>query len=195
MNIGTQPEAPTAELATIGKVLAVSRDSRHRFSKPPVLSITLLAGLGVEGDAHAGALVQHTYLVNKNPAMPNLRQVHLIPSELYAEMAPRGFVIHPGGMGENITTSGLDLAHLPLGTRLSLGADAVIEVTGQRMPCLHIDKFQQGLRREMIERGADGSVSFKSGIMGIVLAGGEVIPGDAIRVTLPPRPWTLLPAI
>lgn len=166
-------------------VVSVSRDDRHRFSKPPVATITLLEGLGVEGDVHAGVTVQHRYLVRKDPTAPNRTQVHLIAAELFAELANLGFDVSAGEMGENITTTGIDLIRLPQRTILHLGPDAVVEITGLRSPCSLINKFQSGLMKACITRDEKGHVIRKAGIMGIVLRGGEVTPGDSIRVELP----------
>lgn len=170
------------------KVTAVSRDGEHRFSKPAVPSIRLLAGLGVEGDAHLGVTVQHRSRVRQDPTKPNLRQVHLIHSELHDELRTAGFDVSAGQMGENVTTRGIDLLGLPTGTLLHLGAEAVVEVTGLRNPCVQLDVFQDGLLKEVAGHDEDGNLIRRAGIMGIVRTGGEVHPGDGIRVTLPPEP-------
>lgn len=158
-------------------------------------SIRLLAGLGVEGDAHCGALVKHRYHVRKDPTRPNLCQVHLLQEELFDELAAKGFDVAPGEMGENITTREIDLLGLPTGARLLLGESAVVEVTGLRNPCVQMNQLRPGLMPAVIERRPRGEVVRKAGIMGIVIAGGEVVPGDAIRVELPPRPWRALVAV
>ncbi|WP_244501089.1 MOSC domain-containing protein [Streptomyces sp. TP-A0874] len=169
-------------------VVAVCRDGAHGFSKPARESIRLLAGLGVEGDAHAGETVKHRSRVARDPTQPNLRQVHLIPQELYEEVALAGFDVPPGGLGENITTSGVDLLALPTGARLRLGGTALIEVTGLRNPCHQIDGYRSGLLKRVVGKAPDGGIVRKAGIMGIVLTGGEVRPGDAVSVELPSRP-------
>jgi hypothetical protein len=171
-----------------GTITAVCRDAGHRFSKPAVASIRLLAGLGVEGDAHLGVTVRHRSRVAQDPSQPNLRQVHLIHGELLAALRGAGFAVFPGAMGENITTEGIDLLGLPRGARLQLGAEAVIEVTGLRNPCAQLDRFQPGLMRAVLDRDAEGRLIRKSGIMAIVLTGGEVRPGDRIDIELPPPP-------
>ncbi|GAB3606519.1 MOSC domain-containing protein [Conyzicola nivalis] len=167
-----------------GAVVAVSRSSSHDFSKPTAGAITLVEGWGVEGDAHAGATTQHLYLVKKDPTRANLTQVHLIQEELFAELADR-FVVRPGELGENVTTSGVDLLTLPLGTRLHLGDDAVVEVTGLRSPCSKINAYQGGLMKALVSKDGDGQIIRKSGVMGIVVTGGVVMPGDPLRVELP----------
>jgi MOSC domain-containing protein YiiM len=169
-------------------VTAVSRSPRHKFSKQNELWIRLVAGLGVEGDAHAGETVKHRSRARWNPHLPNLRQVHLIHGELHDELTAAGFRVGPGDMGENVTTRGIDLLGLPTGTRLRLGESAVVEVTGLRNPCVQLDRFQPGLMEATLGRDADGALVRKAGIMAIVLAGGDVRAGDAIGVELPPEP-------
>jgi len=176
-------------------VVSVSRDDRHRFSKPTVPSITLLEGLGVEGDVHAGVLVQHRYLVRKDPTAPNRTQVHLIAEELFDDLADHGFTVAAGEMGENITTSGIDLITLPQRTVLHIGRDAIVEITGLRSPCSLINKFQSGLMKACITKDAEGHVIRKAGIMGIVLRGGTVNPGDSICVELPAEPHLALETV
>src|SRR4051812_49671446 len=169
-------------------VAAVSRGLRHTFSKATELNIRLLPGLGVDGDAHCGATVKHRSRVARDPTQPNLRQVHLMHSELFEELQARGYAVAPGDLGENVTTRGIDLLSLPTGTRLHLGRDAVIEVTGLRNPCVQLDKFQPGLMAAVLERGANGALIRKAGIMSIVLAGGDVSTGDVIGIERPPLP-------
>jgi hypothetical protein len=175
-----------------GRVSAVSRDGTHRFSKDVTDVITLLAGLGVEGDAHAGTTVQHRSRVAVDPTRPNLRQVHLIHRELHEELSRQGFEVGPGHLGENVTTEGLDLLDLPRGTRLHLGGRAVVEVTGLRNPCAQINAFQPGLLKVLTPRDAHGDVVRKAGVMSVVLAGGQVRGGDRIGVEVPPQPWEAL---
>ena len=170
-----------------GVVTAVSRDAGHNFTKPNVESIELVAGLGVKGDAHWGETVQHLVRVREDPTKPNMRQIHLIHGELHDELKQQGFTVRPGDIGENITTRGIDLLSLPRGTRLHVGGEAVVEVTGLRTPCKQIERFQPGLLAA-VSQDAHGNLFFKSGIMGIVLKGGVVKAGDAIRVELPPEP-------
>jgi MOSC domain-containing protein YiiM len=169
-------------------VKAVSSNGTYSFTKPNRDSITLLAGLGVEGDVHAGVTVKHRSRVAQDPTQPNLRQVHLIHEELFAEVARAGFEVSPGDLGENITTSGIDLLGLPVGTLLHIGAEAVVEVTGLRNPCRQIDSFRSGLLKQVVGRDEDGNVVRKAGIMSIVVHGGEVRPGDPIRAELPAEP-------
>jgi RimJ/RimL family protein N-acetyltransferase/MOSC domain-containing protein YiiM len=170
-----------------GHVEAVSRDARHRFSKPVTDGITLVAGAGVEGDAHAGATVQHRSRARWRPADPNLRQVHLIHAELFDELRP-AYDVHPGEVGENVLTRGLDLLGLTAGARLHLGGEAVVEVMGLRNPCVQLDRFSDGLMAAVLDRDPDGELVRKTGVMGVVLVGGVVRPGDPIRVELPPGP-------
>ena len=169
-------------------VLSVSRDSAHSFTKPSCETITLLEGLGVAGDAHMGKTVQHRSRVAADPTQPNLRQVHLIHSELFAEVAVAGFNLRPGDMGENVTTAGIDLLALPRGARLQIGREALVEVTGLRNPCAQINAFKPGLLKTMVGHDDKGRVVRKAGIMGIVLHSGIVRPGDKITVILPQKP-------
>lgn len=169
-------------------VAAVSRDGEHRFSKATVEEIILLRGLGVRGDAHAGVTVQHRSRVAADPTRPNLRQVHLISAELLAELREKGFDVAHGQLGENITTSGVDLLDLPRGARLQLGTEAVIEVTGLRNPCTQINAFRSGLLKAVLGRDEDGELVRRAGIMAVVVHGGPVRPGDPIDVELPARP-------
>jgi MOSC domain-containing protein YiiM len=170
------------------RVESVNTSPGHTLRKPPTDGIRLMPGHGVEGDAHAGATVKHRSRVRKDPSQPNLRQVHLIHGELHDELRERGFLVAAGEMGENVTTRGVDLLDLPVGSRLRLGADAVIEVTGLRNPCQQLEKIQPGLMAAVIDRDADGALIRKAGIMAVVVAGGEVHPGDAIEVELPAAP-------
>lgn len=186
------------------RVVAVSRDEMHRFSKVPVESLTLVAGLGVLGDAHAGTLVQHRSRVRRDPNQPNLRQVHLLHAELFEDAAARGYALSPGDLGENILTAGVDLLGLPTNTRLHLG-DAVVRLTGLRNPCRQINDFRAGLLKVVLAR-ADGSpaeepapatgsagaataqVIRKAGVMGVVEHGGQVRAGDVVTLALPDGP-------
>lgn len=181
-----------AGAAGVATVLAVHRSSSHDFSKFPEAAIKLVAGLGVEGDAHAGVTVQHRSRVARDPSQPNLRQVHLLHAELFEELRTGGFTVCPGDLGENLTTRGLDLLALPAGTQLRLGSEAMVEITGLRNPCSQIDRFQQGLMAAVLERDSTGQLIRKAGVMGVVLAGGVVKAGDAIRISLPPLPHRLL---
>jgi MOSC domain-containing protein YiiM len=174
------------------QVAAVHRDGGHRFSKQPVAAITLRAGLGVEGDAHCGVTVQHRSRVRRDPTEPNLRQVHLLAVELLDELTARGFDLAPGAVGENVTTKGIDLLALPTGTRLRLGGDALIEVTGLRNPCVQLDRYRAGLQRAVLDRDAAGALVRRAGVMAIVLADGIVRAGDAIETVLPDIPHRAL---
>ncbi len=171
-----------------GQVVAVSLSARHAFSKTPVPRIRLLAGLGVEGDSHLGERVQHLSRVRADPDQPNLRQVHLIQGELFDELAARGFTVGPSDLGENVTTRGLALLDLPRGTRLHIGEAAELEATGLRNPCAQIEAFQTGLLAAVLDRGTDGELIRKAGIMAVVHRGGVVAPGDPIAVRRPPEP-------
>jgi MOSC domain-containing protein YiiM len=169
-------------------VTAVSRSGSHSFSKPTCASITLLAGLGVEGDAHSGKAVKHRSRVKIDPTRPNLRQVHLIHEELFDDLMKRGFRVGPGVVGENITTSGIDLLGLPRSSLLKIGQNAVVRITGLRNPCTQLDNHQDGLMSAVLDRAANGKLVRKAGVMGVVLVGGAIRAGDTIQVTLPDEP-------
>ena len=172
----------------MSSVIAVSSRIGHHFSKTPSFSVRLLQGLGVAGDGHMGETVKHRSRVRKDPMKPNLRQVHLMHAELFDELRAKGFEVRPGDLGENITTSGIDLLALPAATRLHLGTSATVEITGLRNPCIQLDYFQKGLMAAMLDKDADGSLIRKSGVMGIVISGGDVRPGDPVRIEWPPAP-------
>jgi hypothetical protein len=184
--------SPSPELNGSGTVTAVARRATHFVSKPTVDAIRLVAGLGVEGDVHAGATVKHRSRVAKDPEQPNLRQVHLIHCELHDELREAGYELSPGVMGENVTTRGVDLLELPAGTVLRLGDDAAVEVTGLRNPCKQLDGIQPGLMKANLARQDDGQLVRKAGVMAIVRSGGVVRAGDAIAVELPPEPHRAL---
>ena len=171
-----------------GIVAAVSRSATHTLTKPAADNIRLLAGLGVEGDAHQGTTVKHRSRVVRFADAPNLRQVHLMHAELFDELRQTGFAVGAGQMGENVTTRGLDLLALPRGALLHLGDGAVVEVTGLRNPCRQLDRIQPGLMAATLAQDAAGNLIRKAGIMGIVVAGGEVRSGDPIRIELPEGP-------
>ena len=173
-------------------VTSVSADSRHDFGKPAQSHIVLLAGQGVEGDAHCGATVKHRSRVARDPTQPNLRQVHLIQAELFIELGIKGFRISAGALGENITTTGIDLLSLPRDTELMLGETVVLKLTGLRNPCAQLDTYQPGLMSAVLDRTAEGKLVRKAGVMSVVLAGGVVCAGDSISVRLPAVPHVAL---
>lgn len=175
-----------------GIVKSVSKSGTHTFSKFNCNRITLLKGLGVEGDAHMGEKVKHRSRVAKDPSQPNLRQVHLIHAELFDELKRKGFHIRDGEIGENITTVGIELLRLPRGTVLRIGDTAKVEVTGLRNPCKQLDALQKGLMKAVLDKDKDGNLIRKAGIMGVVVEGGEVKMGDEITVELPPKPYVKL---
>jgi MOSC domain len=171
------------------RVEAVFKSDMHTMSKLEQPRIQLLEGLGVEGDAHMGVTVKHRSRVAADPTQPNLRQVHLIHGELHDELQARGFRIDAGQMGENITTRGIDLLSLPKGTKMFLGETAMLEITGLRNPCTQLDGLQAGLMNAVLDRDEAGNLIRKAGIMGVVLADGEVKSGDKIQVELPAKPF------
>ncbi|MFI0420822.1 MOSC domain-containing protein [Spongiactinospora sp. 9N601] len=171
-----------------GLVTSVSRSAGHTFSKPVCDGVRLLAGLGVEGDAHLGETVKHRSRVARDPSRPNLRQVHLIHAELHDELVRAGFAVSAGQMGENITTRGVDLLGLSAGALLRIGGQAVVRVTGLRNPCVQLDDFMPGLMAAVLDRDEHGHVVRKAGVMGVVVTGGEVRPGDEVLVEPPQGP-------
>jgi MOSC domain-containing protein YiiM len=171
-----------------GIVVAVSRSGAHTMAKANADAVRLLAGLGVEGDAHSGTTVKHRSRVARDPSQPNLRQVHLLHAELLDELRKRGFELDPGRIGENITTSGIPLLDLPRGARLHIGPEAILEVTGLRNPCTQLDRIQPGLMAALLDRAPDGSLVRLAGVMAVVLAGGDVRPGDPISVVITDGP-------
>ncbi len=171
-----------------GVIVAVSRKASHGVDKVNQLMIRLIAGEGVEGDAHRGVNVKHRSRARFNPTLPNLRQVHLLHAELLEELAAGGFSLPPGRMGENVTTRGVDLLGLPRGARLRLGASAVVELTGLRNPCVQLEALQPGLMQACLEHTAEGTLVRKAGVMATVLRGGDVQPGDPVAVELPSGP-------
>ena len=176
-------------------VVGVAARPDHAVSKLPCPSIRLVEGLGVQGDTHAGVTVQHRSRVRADPTQPNLRQVHLLAAELYDELGARGFAVGPAEMGENVTTRGIDLLGLAAGTRLGLGAGAIVEITGLRNPCAQLDAIQPGLMAATLDRAPDGSLIRRAGVMGVVVAGGVVRSGDAIAVLSRPPTFAALPAV
>ena len=183
---------PTATLAA--RIAGLASDGKHRFSKSRRESLVLLKGIGVEGDAHAGPFVRHRYLARRNPTMPNARQVRLIPIELIEALRAENCVLGPGDLGENVLTACLDLESLPLGTILKLGADATIELSGLRTPCVLVNRIRAGLRQMLTLRESD-QPPYRCGVMGVVRSGGHVSLGDRIQIRFLPKPWRALPAL
>lgn len=176
-------------------VIAVASDSGHNFSKPTQPVITLVAGMGVKGDAHAGETVQHLSDKKKNPDAPNLRQVHFMHEELFGELADQDITVLPGQMGENIVTRGIDVLNLPQGAEFHFPSGAVVEITGLRSPCKKLNTIHPDLLKAVVEKRADGSVNKKTGVMSIVLKGGDIHEGDAIKIILPEGPHTPLECV
>lgn len=170
------------------RIESVHASPEHSFHKPAQESVRLLAGLGVEGDVHCGAQVRHRSRVAQDPSQPNLRQVHIISRELLEGLGAQGFALEPGDLGENLATLGLDLHALPVGAILRLGERALVALTGLRNPCAQLEAFQPGLLAAVLPRDSAGRPQRRAGVMAVVIAGGEVRPGDAVEVALPPGP-------
>lgn len=169
----------------MAKIIALSKLSTHRLNKDNYNSLQLLKGLGVEGDAHCGKTVKHRSRVKQDPTQPNLRQVHFMHAELFDELKEKGFQVSSGQMGENVTTRGIDLLGLPVGAKLHLGENAIVEITGLRNPCAQLEGIQKGLMEAVLDRDKNGELIRKAGIMGIVLEGGEININDEIKVEMP----------
>ncbi len=175
-----------------GTVTGVFRKKDYGFSKEAQKELILVEGKGVEGDAHFGELVKHRSRVAQNPNQPNLRQVHLLPMELFEELECEGYSVNPGELGENITTKGVDLIELPLGTLLKIGENVSLEVAGLRDPCYQIDDFKKGLLSKVVCSDDDGNLILKTGVMTVVLKGGQIKPNDKIIIKLPQKPFKKL---
>ena len=174
------------------QVVAVHRKAEHAFSKTSVVFIDLVLGHGVLHDAHFGVTVKHRSRVAKDPTQPNLRQVHLLHVELLEEVAKLGLHIRKGQMGENLTTRGIDLLGMSTGTRLQLGPDAIVEITGLRNPCAQIEAFKPGLLAAVLDRSNGGQLIRKAGVMAIVVRNGRVQPSDDIAVVFEPNEYKML---
>ena len=174
------------------KVLSLSCDDRHHFSKNPCSLLHFITGLGIEGDAHCGETVKHRSRVKVDPTQPNLRQVHLIHAELLTELQTKGFDVQAGSLGENILTQGIDLLSLPKNTLLHLGEEVILQVTGLRNPCAQLDHYQKGLTQAVLDKDEEGNLIRKAGIMAIVVKGGQLFIGDMIKVELPEKPYQKL---
>ncbi len=173
-------------------VVSVARSPAHAFSKIAVHEIRLIAGEGVEGDAHRGVTVKHRSRVRVDPTQPNLRQVHLLAAEILDELVGAGFHVGPGTIGENVLTRGIDLLSLPRGTQLTLGEEAVVEITGLRNPCSQLDGYEKGLTAALLSKDEQGGLVRRAGVMAVVINGGWVVAGDDVAVALPPEPWVAL---
>jgi MOSC domain-containing protein YiiM len=174
------------------KVVSLAKDAHHRFSKQSCHSLSFVEGKGIEGDAHFGKTVQHRSRVKADPTQPNLRQVHLVQSEMINNLQESGFNVGPGVIGENVLTAGIDLLTLPEGTLLKLGEEVVLKVTGLRNPCAQLDNYQKGLTKAVLDKDENGRLIRKAGIMATVEAGGVVSVGDVISVQFPPKPHKAL---
>ena len=175
-------------MASSPQVISLHSSEKHSFSKQSKSEVVLVEGVGVEGDSHAGVTVKHRSRVRFDPTQPNLRQVHLLQAETLDELATRGFEIQPGDIGENITTQGIDLLAMPRDTLLWVGDSACVRLTGLRNPCVQLDRFKSGLMATLLDRGEDGELIRKAGVMSVVVSGGIVRVGDEISVEYPDEP-------
>lgn len=170
------------------KVVSLSKDSEHNFSKVQCPTLNFLEGLGIEGDAHCGKTVKHRSRVKKDPTQANLRQVHLIHSELISELQKKGFEVEAGTLGENILTEGIDILELPEHALLKIGPSVELKITGLRNPCAQLDNYQKGLTKAVLDQTSEGELIRKAGVMAIVVSGGVVSIQDDIKIILPPKP-------
>ena len=176
----------------MGVVLAVAARNGHGLGKTLCSTITLIAGEGVEGDAHCGATVKHRSRVAKDPSQPNLRQVHLIHAELLDELASKGFTVKAGELGENILTQGVDILGLPTGAILLFPSGAKLKIAGLRNPCRQINGHTLGLMDALLAKADDGSLIRKGGVMAVVLAGGLIAVKDEVKIAFPADSWDSL---
>lgn len=178
-----------------GKVIAVSKSATHSLSKYNQESIKLIPDWGVEGDAHAGKTVQHLYLVRTDPTRRNNRHLHLFLQEMLDELAEKSFDLTPGQVGENLTTQGLPLMDMPVGTKLYIGDEVCLELTGLRDPCGQLNGIYPGLKAAMLDKDEQGNTIYRGGLYGVIRTGGVVKPGDTLRVELPPEPHVAMTII
>ena len=143
----------------MAKVVAVSVSDKKGMRKWNVASAVVVEGYGIEGDAHASADWH--------------RQVSLLAMESIEKMRKAGLDVNPGDFAENVTTEGIDLVSLPIGTRVSIGADVVGEVSQIGKKC--------HARCAIYEQAGD-CVMPKEGIFIKVVKGGTIAPGDPVAV-------------
>jgi len=170
-----------------GTVIAVCRNPQPGLPKPVVDAVHLIENWGIEGDYHAGHLVRHRYLAQKDPARPNLRQVLLVDAAVFVELAQHDIHIGPGMMGENITIAGIPVMQLAIGARLAVGS-AVLEVTEKRSPCYQLNGIDSRLLKAVVHK-QNGQPIFKAGMMAQILKGGWIRAGDLVNV-LPPEAFS-----
>ncbi len=146
-----------------GKVVSVNISQKTGEKKRNVGFCRLIKDFGLEGDAHAGC---------------SLRQVSLLAVESIDKMRLKGLDVWPGDFAENITTQGLDLLLLGVGTKLGIGSSVVLEITqiGKECdePCA-------------IYYQAGDCVMPREGVFASVIEGGSVSVGDEISVTSTPN--------
>lgn len=184
----SEPWVEGVSAAPEAHVVSVNVNAVHTFSKAPALEVRLLGGLGVDGDAHCGATVRHRFQRRREPDRPNLRQVHLVQADLLEDLSRLGHVVHPGDLGENVTTAGVDVMGLAEGTVLRLGGTAEVELTGLRTPCQLVNGFQPGLMTHLWVHDDAGRRARRAGVMSVVRTGGVVRPGDPLFVVQPEGP-------
>ncbi|MGD8253331.1 MAG: MOSC domain-containing protein [Syntrophobacterales bacterium] len=141
-----------------GRIVAVSVSNRKGIKKSNLPEGKLLEDEGLDGDAHAGDW--H-------------RQVSLLAMESIDKIREKGLEVSPGDFAENITTSGLEIWELPMGTRLAVGSEALLEVTQIGKECHD---------RCAIFHQVGDCVMPREGVFTRVVRGGTIRPGDEVRV-------------
>ncbi|MDI6604007.1 MAG: MOSC domain-containing protein [Thermoanaerobacteraceae bacterium] len=143
----------------MGKIIAVCKSENKGERKVNVGSVRLVENFGVKGDAHGG---------NWH------RQVSLLAMESIAKMIEKGLKVGPGDFAENITTEGIDLVSLPVGTKLRAGK-TLLEVTQIGKKC--------HAKCAIYEQAGD-CIMPREGIFTKVLKGGVIFAGDSIDVVM-----------
>ena len=144
-----------------GRIVSLNISAKKGVRKKPIKEVLLKTNYGIEGDAHASSEWH--------------RQVSLLALESIRKMQDKGLNVNPGDFAENITTEGIDLPALPVGTRMTIGNNIEVEVSQIGKEC-HT--------RCAIYYLAGDCVMPKEGIFVKVLKGGKVREGDEITVNL-----------
>jgi len=141
----------------MAKVVAVCTSAKKGTRKTAIPEGTFREEFGLLGDAHAECVTH--------------RQVSLLATESIAKMKNMGLELGPGDFAENITTEGIDLLKVPLGTRLSVGQDVILEISQHGKEC------HTGCA---IRRQVGKCIMPVEGVFARVIRGGVVRPGDKI---------------
>lgn len=163
-----------------GTVVAVCCNPQPGLPKPVVDGVHLIEDWGIEGDYHAGRHVRHRYLAKKDPTQPNLRQVLLVDTTIFADLAKKDIHIGPGMLGDNITVDQFSVMALAVGARLLVG-DTLLEITEVRHPCFQLNGIHPHLLKAVVRKEQE-QTTFQAGIMARILRGGWVHPGDQVTI-------------